>query len=199
MDSSFEREFLMNLALSPYKVACCLYSSAAKVIEENGLPVPTRGGVDHRGSNDACCDSLTVWWDSTTRSDQVVFDPCSDTRSREFVISYSGKACTEGAGIDDPCGEAIPHCEPSDGECFDSPEFKLGDGKCSDGERPTVPQETAAVWAIRYLLETDALEEAGCCLQECAGLRCEFNGYQSSTGLTSGGCFFVELRVIVEW
>jgi hypothetical protein len=177
-----------------YKVACCFYNAAKKALTEADLYVPERGGPDHRGIDAACCDSMTVWWDTTTAVIQD--DPCSDPKTRDLVIYYSGKACTEGKGVDTPCGPVESPCINENGDCPEpDPLINIG-GKCS-GERPTVQQETAAVWAIRSVLEDEVACNTACCLRDCAEVRCKVGSFSGSSGITEGGCFFIEVRIAV--
>lgn len=182
-----------------YKVACCLYNTAVNLLEQCDLRVPENGGVDHRGPNFVCCDSLTVHWGNALPGQSAQRrDPCVDPHEREFVITYIGTACTEGEGVA-PCRQAdADKCVDENGDTCIDPEPLLAEPGC-EGQRPTVRQETSAVWAIRELLETEIICAAKPCLMNCAGIRCGAISFTSSENVTEGGCFIVELRVNIEW
>ena len=180
-----------------YQTACCLYNTAVVKLEEAGLNVPSSGGPDHRGPDGVCCDSLTVFWDTTTgnvNADER--DHCNTPLRREIVIYYTGLACTEGEGIERPCDPVEDPC-PSDGDGCTEPIPMLA-VDC-DAEKPTVAQETAAVWAIRSILEEVVVCEAKCCIQKCGPGRCSAGKFTSSSGQTEGGCFYIDVRLEIEW
>ena len=179
-----------------YKVACCLYTNAVQLLEQNGLRVPEGGGVDHRGPSAECCDTLTVHWGNGLPGvSNPSVNPCEEPHSREFIVTYIGKACTEGEGVQ-PCGGASTNkCEG--GDCFE-PDPVIAGPDC-EGERPTVAEETAAVWNIRELFEDDLICKSKCCFLDCAGIRCNSVSFSSSENVTEGGCFTVELRLNIEW
>ena len=187
-----------NQNTTSYKVACCLYSTAVELLEECGLRVPEGGGVDHRGPNFECCDTLTVHWGNALPGQSGLQDPCTDPHEREFILTYVGTACTEGEGVA-PCDQTeIDNCVDENGNRCIEPEPMLGTPGCG-GERPTRRQETAAVWGIRELFETELICKAKCCFLDCAGIRCSGINFSSSENVTEGGCFIVELRVTIEW
>lgn len=181
-----------------YQIACCLRSSAAKVLEDHDLRVPERGGITHKGPDYECenCESLWVWMEDTLPAITLTDDgKCSDPKQRVFVVELALPVCTEALT---PCGEQSMVCETDENGCAIA-DPKIGDGKCLAGERPTVLQETAYIWRARYVLESELACAAQCCIEDCACLRCNRAELLSVSEETQGGCSFLTFRIGLTW
>jgi len=208
--------------LRMYEISCCFFTAIVDLIHEAGLtpehlleaqdgepdPVPIwPGGVSHKGPDLECEDCTSIWvtWGSTVKPPQVQLDgKCSHELTRTFQVILALPVCTEEIS---PCSDDQPNClahEPQDGEdpddwtlpCFDI-EPKIGNGKCSKKERPTIAEETAFIYAVRDLLETKLACEAECCIQDCAGMRCKSSAMTSSEYVVEGGCAIMTFNIEV--
>lgn len=180
---------------SVYQVACCIRTTAAQILETHELHVPQYGGVSHKGPDLECCDYLTVWWDNTEPKFGVAGeDKCSDPKTRVFVVELGLPVCTEQIEL---CKKPDQFCDTDDDGCF-IPDPVLGDGECGKNA-PTLDQETAAIWAARYLLEEEIPCAIECCIRDCALGRCRSVTLQSTISETQGGCSMTQIRFEVVW
>lgn len=186
-----------------WKIACCADEALLDLLTEHGLHAPETGGPTHKGEGDYnCTPARWLWWETTTPriSPTGVQPECEEPKTRELVIELVYPVCTENI---DPCGANNSCCgddEDCDGGCPEpDPKLMTGATLCEGETKPTVSEESAYIWRARYVMETKLGPAIRCCVQECAGLRCDGVSFVSMTQATEGAASFLQLRLGVTW
>jgi hypothetical protein len=188
------------------QIECCIWNTVYRLLLEDPILRPPKYGSPSHPGPDFCCDALYVHMGPSNEylGSTGVPDKCSHQMEHDFIVTLAIPACSEGRlGEAKPCEQPEPPCASPAGECFE-PDPKIGD-KCSEGNRPTVMQETAYINRARMLLTNDLACQLKCCfmpsgMQEpCADLPCDSIRLVSVTGDTEGGCAYIELTLRARW